>query len=212
MNAYTRILALCILVCGSAAQATLLEPDDIGRYVTVRGGGPQIWQPATGVDPFSATLTSANGLATATQNSTITVDTISISGSASASGDDDNIAAAGSYLQEQFTLTSQTPYRFSTDYINNGEVSSHLTVYLTWASGDIFRQFFYDDGTWASSGYLEPGQYTIGVGGTAGAEDFYWSSPSMSFSATFSLTPEPATGALLGIGALGLLRRPRRRT
>jgi len=210
MRTYILPLGLFTLSCASVAQGGLLEPISIDRHVRALRGS-EILQYGTGVDPFSATVTSPDGLCTASQNSTITVDTISITGSASGYGTASLGSLAGSYLQEKFILMSRIPYRFSLEWSMNNDESSMVSVHLTGPSGDIFREFRdYGNGTWTSRGYLDPGQYDYYVnGGTSAYPDYGWTWPSMSFSAEFSLTPEPATLALAALGALALMRRPR---
>ena len=214
MRAYAIRVGLLVvnLACASASQAGLLEPLSINRYVEAFRYPSDVVQTATGVDPFSATVSTPGGLATATQNSTVTADTISISGSAAAYGDPDLGSSATSYFREQFTLTLRTPYQFSSEWNTGSYVGQNVHFYLSTASETVFEQYTARTGTWtwATGGYLDPGQYTYRVTAFADAYPMSGSSwPSMSFSATFSLTPEPATLALAGLGALSLVRRRR---
>ena len=205
MRTHIMPLGLFVSFCASIAQAGLLDPVSISRYVDATG----IKQTATGTEPFSGMVNLPDGRASAMQQSTITADTIAISGSASSSGDVDSYAWAASRLREEFVLTDRSPYRFSAEWNMNDDAAEDLGFYLSGPSGDLFRGFRSGSGTWTSRGYLDPGQYAFGVAGSVGAGKDHWSSPSMSFSATFSLTPEPATLALAALGALALVRRRR---
>ncbi len=193
------------------ATAGLINPTYLLRSVSAYKSPNEVEQESTDLGPFSASV-SIPGYAFAAQDSTITADTIAITGSASSYGNDYQVAQGTSSLREQFVLESSVPFRFSFEWDINGEVQSSAVVYLKGPSGDIFRQIQHSgSGTWSAAGYLEPGEYDFGAsGGTSTDVPSGFSNPTVDFSATFSLTPEPATAALLGFGALGLLRRPKR--
>jgi hypothetical protein len=214
MHTHARALGLVILTLGAAsvAQAGLLDPVSITRWAVASEPPNDLKQYGAGVAPFSATVTFGGG--SATHNSTITADTVSMTGSASAHSAQDTSPSASSLLREQFVLASPTPYRFSAAWsISSDGALASLYARLTGPSGDIF---FLDrdlgNATWTAGGYLQPGQYDYWVVGNAlTSEGTGTHLPTIDFSATFSLTPEPATAVLLGLGAVGLLRRRRLR-
>ncbi len=109
--------------------------------------------------------------------------------------------------------TFSASFSASVEWSMNADESSSLDVWLadTIAHQNIFwPQALTGIGTWSSSGYLDPGQYAFGANGHTSAYPMSgWEWPSMTFSATFSLTSEPATLALAALGTFGLVRRRR---
>ncbi len=199
-----------LIAWSSIAQAGLLEPVYIYRSATAYSPPTELSQYGTGVDPFSATVAYAG--ASATQDSTITADTITISGSAAGSSWVYGYSEGTVLFREKFSLASPTPYRFSFAWDMNPDAWSNALAWLEGPSGIVFRQNEHGSGTWSIQGFLEPGQYDFNVTfASSGSGQLEPSSPMVSVSATLSLTPEPATAALLGLGALGLLRRRRHR-
>ena len=163
MHAWLGISVVVPLICASVAQGSLLEPVYIERYVEAFRWPDNPIQYGTGVAPFSAAVSTPGGLATATQNSTITADTVSITGSASAYGDSDLGSFAGLLFKEKFIITSRTPYRFSSEWNMGGYPGQGVHFYLSSTSDTIFEQYGDRTGnwTWATGGYLDPGQYTF---------------------------------------------------
>lgn len=215
MNMARFISITPIAVCGSFAQAGFVNPVSIDRHVVARRWPDEVRRDGIGVVPFTATVTTPDGLATASQNSTINEDTISISGSASGYGDSDIGCTAVSVLRESFILTSRTPYRFSIQWVFECEEYDspglEFRLHKTPYTGFIFKGNYgqpFQNSSWSSAGYLEPGQYVYHVQGSVfvygGGGPAY---PRMTFSATFSLIPEPATATLFALGGLGLIRR-----
>lgn len=230
MRLYRTALALSLLIPSacSVAQASLLEPDAISRYVYAYENSNYLpsgtdRKDGVGVSPFSARA--VIGYASAKQTSTITETKVLVSGSTYAYGDYEEgnefihstwtTGHTYSYFYETFTIPASMSYDVSFSWsIPESDYITQTGLYLKGPGGTIFQNNkddgnYGDPGAWSQSGTLIPGQYELSISSYSFAYDNWWGGmvPHNSFSVELTLTPEPMTAMSFGLAAAFICRR-----
>lgn len=177
------------------------------RTVTVYAdGNPPETQSFAAPDflPFSATaqVTTANGSASATQNSSLNTDGFTLSASCTGVGQNAFSVYGTSLIDVTFSLDMPTPYSL-TGFLNTSGGPGNVT--LSQNETTIYESFF---DVFESTGLLQVGTYRLQ--GQISAANRPGFDPPSSMSLTFAIIPAPGTIGSIGLASLTLSVRRRR--
>jgi len=220
------VMSALVFASVSVARASLLEPISIQRYVQASswaGGSYNDSKNGVGVTPFSAQAYTPGAISR--QTSSITATSVAVSGFASGCDDETTgtVGMSRSYFREEFIVFDDSEYSITLDWdiTGYGCINSSVNVSLEgwnvydW-EGTVFETIregygLGGSGTWAGSGIIYPGIYTLIIEGTGKT---WWGGDlwaHTTFDANFTLTPEPTCAAMFGVAVLFVARRAKGR-
>lgn len=169
-------------------------------------GNPAESQSFTAPDflPFSATaqVTTGNGSASATQNSSLNTDGFTLSASCTGSGQNAYTVYGTSLFDVTFSLDVPTPYSLTGTLGANGGPGN---VTLSQNATTMYESF---GGSIESTGLLQAGTYRLQGQITASNRPGF--DPPSGMNMTFSIVPAPGTIGAIGLAGVLLTGRRRR--